>query len=99
MNPRYKTLQLLRKRISVATRLIVEPAGEGKERLTCRECGWSVVQNLGGLSDEQLAGTNKALTERLIKYRGGGGIWAVCEGCSKKERDERYPLTDVPRWL
>lgn len=98
-NPRWRTLQIQRKRIQVSTRLIVEPAGDGKERLICRKCGWSYTQNMGGFTDEQLARSNPRLVEKLIKYRGNGGIWAVCDGCTKTERDLRYPLTGVPRYL
>lgn len=98
-NPRWKALQIQRKRINVSTRLLVTPAGDGKERLTCRKCGWTYVQNMGGMTDEMLANTSKTMVERLIRYRGNGGIWAVCDGCTKQERDQRYPLDGVPRYL
>ena len=98
-NPRYKAFMLMRKRIHVSTRLIVESAGDGKERLSCKTCGWTHVQNVGGMTDEILAQSNKALIEKLVRYRGDGGIWGECDACTKRARDERYPMADVPRYL
>lgn len=99
LNPQYKTVQLLRRRINVSTRFLVTPLGNGKECLTCRTCRKEIVQNVGGVSDEHLAQMSPAFVARLIKYRGhGGGIWGICPHCTEQERDARYPLKGIPRY-
>jgi hypothetical protein len=78
----------LRARIHVRRRLRVEYVGDDQERLVCPDCGWTLVQRVGGAKDP----VDPALARKLIGYRGsGGGIFAECDGCTQGERDERYP--------
>jgi hypothetical protein len=99
-NPQWRTRQMLRKRINVSTRLNVEAAGDGKERLICRKCGWTKVQNVGDMTDEQIAQSNKTFLDKLVAYRGhSGGIWGICEACTRRVRDEQYPMDCIPRYL
>lgn len=82
-----KVRRRLRAKVKVFARLKVEYAGGINEKITCPECGWSIVQPVGGAED-----CSPALAQKLIAYRGsGGGIWAKCDGCTAQRRDERYP--------
>lgn len=99
VNPIWQGRMMHRRLIRVHRRLTVEPAGPGKERLSCKECGWSMVQNIGGMTDDAIARSNPQMMDRLVKYRGhAGGIAGICDGCTEREREARYPLAGIPRY-
>lgn len=82
---RRKLLRGLRKGVKVMRRFTVEAVGEDQEKTTCTTCGWSETKPHGI--------TDKSLAKRLTAYRAqGGGVTGVCPRCTKKARDEKYPL-------
>ena len=73
-------------------RLDVTYLGDGRETLTCRECGHQETQTVGGVKPGQV---DPRMLEKLGRYRASpSGILGECEACTRKMRDERYPLED-----
>jgi len=82
-----------RKRIRVRRVIRVEYVGGDQEKLTCSTCGWTKTQRIGNCEFP----IDPALAKKMADYRGklsdgsAGGIMGECPGCTKKERDTRYP--------
>lgn len=82
-----------RSRIHCRRLLRVEYAGGDQERLHHEECGWTLVQRVGGAREPM----DPALAKKLANYRGKlsdgspGGIMGECPRCTKRERDRQYP--------
>lgn len=71
----------------------VEYVPPTQERLTCTSCGYSEVQEVGGVDFKM----DPALAQKLAHYRGkrsdgsDAGIMAECHRCTEMARDQRYP--------
>ena len=93
MNNVEKLRRESRARIHHRTLHRVEYVPPTQERLTCTECGFSEVQEVGGCKFTMDAD----IAKKLAHYRGkrsdgtDGGIMAECRKCTKAARDRRYP--------
>lgn len=92
MDPKRKLRLNLRRKVSVQRRFSVEYLGDGTEKVTCRTCGWSDTQKVLSNPRGPAISIPPKLAERLSKYRSNGGVTGICPRCTKKLRDERYPL-------
>lgn len=92
MNAAKRKLHLgLRKQVKVTSRFQVAHVGDGVIRWTCLQCGRVTTEQVYEASD-----TGRALADKWVRYithpEGKGTAGGVCEGCTKLERDRRYPL-------
>lgn len=85
MNQRRKLLLQQRRRLKARRRFDAEYLGDLTVRFTCRTCGKSNTNTYK-------AGTNERMLKKLIPYWNDTGASGVCPTCTKKLRDERYPL-------
>lgn len=85
-DPRRALVLKLRRMVKVSTRHDVRQVGPLTEELICRECGHVERQDWP-------EGSNPNIVKRFIAYRGQpSGILGVCQTCSKRAAEERYPL-------
>jgi hypothetical protein len=89
----------MRSRINIHAWLKCEYLGEGRFRYTCQTCSRSHVldQRLpgGALPFGGHAGMIKRI---MVDYRNQGqGMRGICPRCTKRARDERYPLSPRSR--
>lgn len=88
---RRRALLNMRKTIRAHRHFDVELLPDGREKQTCRTCGKSVVHDPWKCPDGSTV--SLAMREKLTKYRtSGSGVGGVCPTCTKRARDERYPL-------
>jgi hypothetical protein len=84
-SPKRRLLLALRRRVKAHRRFAVEDLGSGRVRLTCRTCG-TVTEDTPDKVGEAGA---RLLADWWGKRKTIGG---TCETCTRRERDERYPL-------
>ncbi len=86
---RRSLLLKLRRQLKVRSRFSVEYLEGDRCRYTCRTCGASFEQRMGNAK----VSLSVVLVKRLARYQNNGsGVQGVCEKCTQKARDERYPL-------
>jgi hypothetical protein len=85
---RVSLVKKLRRNVHVHTIHRVDFIEEtNRERLTCKVCGCVIEQPVGGVDDMA-----PVMAKKLGRYRARGTITCECRRCTKKSRDERYPL-------
>lgn len=89
-SPQRKLALNLRKGVHVIRRMRMEHLGGGVIRWTCLTCGWTTDKGAelpdGSTIPAQLA-------EKLAKYQmTNSTAVGECERCTRKARDQRYPL-------
>jgi hypothetical protein len=97
IDPRVRLLKALRSKVHIKRRSKVSELIDGdppRVKLTCDVCGWSSTEPiLIGPKGSKEALRSKEMVQKLVRYWNGcGGTTFECDRCTRKHRDERYPL-------
>lgn len=93
MNPRRRLLLQLRRRLRVQRRFRVQYNGGTVFQYTCTTCGTAEDQAMLDPAGKPLYGGDEKALARFAAYQDqGGGVSGVCDTCTRRARDERYPL-------
>ena len=92
MNPQRRRLLLqVRKTVNPQRRFHVEYVDGDRVKYTCKTCGHVIISRIGNAKNVSLP---PALVKKLARYQNdGNGATGKCPACTKKARDERYPLS------
>lgn len=92
-NPQRRLLLALRKHVQAKTYFAVAYLGGRVVCYTCKTCGYS---HQGPYLADKLgkdAPTDEAFIRRRVAYENQApGMADICPRCTKRKRDERYPL-------
>lgn len=89
MNNKRKHIMFKRRLIRVRRRFSVEYLGGTQLKYTCRTCGHATVKDM----NDGHASISPLAVEKLAKYQDqGGGASGICDRCTKRARDEKFPL-------
>jgi hypothetical protein len=91
MNPRRRLLLTLRRQLNPIRRFDVNYLNEGVVEFTCRECGAKKRRDYNTLKLKPYV-SHSFLETKLLPLWKQCGSQGHCKRCTKKLRDERYPL-------